>query len=67
MPLIDADHPFFRPLWRRVVVVAFCLGWAGFEALTQSPGWALMIGALGLYAAWVLLVDWRDPKEKDNG
>ena len=29
----DVDHPFFRPLWRRIALVAVCLGWAGLHAL----------------------------------
>ncbi|TIM59821.1 MAG: DUF3329 domain-containing protein, partial [Mesorhizobium sp.] len=24
----DSEHPFFRPLWRRVAIVAVCLVWA---------------------------------------
>lgn len=56
MPLIDASHPFFRPLWRRIAVVAACLGWALIEIITGSPGWAMLFGAAGLYAAYVLLI-----------
>lgn len=62
MKLIDAEHPFFRPAWRRVAVVAFCLGWALFELVTGSPGWAILFGAVGVYAAWALLVAYR-PEE----
>ena len=50
--MFDLNHPFFRPLWRRVAVVAVCLGWAGFELATGSPLWAVIFGGLGLYAAW---------------
>ncbi|TIX41291.1 MAG: DUF3329 domain-containing protein, partial [Mesorhizobium sp.] len=24
----NSEHPFFRPLWRRVAVVAVCLVWS---------------------------------------
>ncbi len=53
--MIDPTDPFFAPLWRRVVIVGLCLGWALFEVATGSPGWALMFGAAGAYAAFKLL------------
>lgn len=55
MALIDPAHPFFRPRWRRVAVVAAFVGWALVEVVTGSPGWAMLFGAAGLYAAYVLL------------
>ncbi|RVD37518.1 DUF3329 domain-containing protein, partial [Mesorhizobium sp. M4A.F.Ca.ET.020.02.1.1] len=27
----DYEHPFFRPLWRRIAVVAVCLAWSVIE------------------------------------
>jgi hypothetical protein len=27
----DNEHPFFRPLWRRILLVAVCVGWSIFE------------------------------------
>ncbi|NVO25755.1 DUF3329 domain-containing protein [Donghicola mangrovi] len=67
--MIDPDDPFFAPLWRRVVIVGLCLGWAVFEAVTGSPGWALMFGAAGLYAGWTLLGPRAGGKdeERDDG
>lgn len=50
----DFDHPFFRPLWLRATVVAFCLGWAAFEIVAGSPGWAMLFGGIGLYAGYRL-------------
>lgn len=49
---LDTDHPMFRPLWVRVLVVALCLGWALFELIDGSPFWGVLFGALGVYAAW---------------
>lgn len=49
---IDGAHPFFRPLWRRIAVVAVCLGWAGFEFVSGSPFWGILFGALGCWAAY---------------
>ena len=49
---LDTDHPMFRPLWVRVLVVAFPVGWGVFEFATGSPFWGLIFLALGAYAGW---------------
>ena len=51
-PLLDLRHPFFRPLWRRVAVVAVCLGWGGFEFATGSTFWGVIFVGLGAVCAW---------------
>jgi hypothetical protein len=55
------DHPFFRPLWRRIVVVGLTLGWAAFELATGNPFWAILFGALGAAALWGLLINYSPP------
>lgn len=49
--LFDLDHPFFRPLWIRVGIVAVCLAWAGLEIYDGAMSWAIVFGALGVYCA----------------
>jgi hypothetical protein len=56
--MFDLRHPFFNPAWRRVLTVVLALGWALVELLTGSPGWAMMLGAVGLWAGYVLLLTW---------
>ena len=52
---------FFRPLWRRVVLLVVCFGWAAFEFLAGAPFWGIIFGSLGGYALWQLfLTDWPD-------
>jgi hypothetical protein len=63
MKLLEADHPFFKPLWRRVAVVAVCFGWAGFEYWTDNPGWAALFGFMGLIAGYQFFLA---PKRKDT-
>ncbi|MBV7378522.1 DUF3329 domain-containing protein [Maritimibacter dapengensis] len=63
--MFDLQVPFFRPLWLRLVTVAVALGWAVFEVVTGSVGFAMIFAALGLYAAWQFFVVW-DPKDDDN-
>ncbi|WP_138472951.1 hypothetical protein [Poseidonocella sp. HB161398] len=60
--MFDLNHPFFRPLWRRVLVTAFCLGWAVFELAMGNPLWALLTGALGLYCGYGFFVTF-DPRD----
>ncbi len=60
MQLIDPAHPFYRPLWRRIVIVAVTAAWFGFEVLiSRSQLWAVLAGALFAYTAWILLYTWK--------
>ncbi|OYX40826.1 MAG: hypothetical protein B7Z02_17805 [Rhodobacterales bacterium 32-67-9] len=63
--MFDLQLPFFRPLWLRLAVVAVCLGWAGMEMVSGSPGWAILFAAAGLWAAYQFFVAW-DPKLDDE-
>ncbi|WP_062014001.1 hypothetical protein [Aureimonas sp. AU4] len=70
MALGDNNHPFFRPLWRRVLLVAVCAAWALFELLvTGDRTWAIMTGIVAAYAAWTFLITYQptpaDPAGKD--
>jgi hypothetical protein len=56
MKFLDIRHPFFRPVWRRVVTVAFALGWALVELWAGNVVWAMLFGAMGAYAAWEFFV-----------
>ncbi|MEZ5723384.1 MAG: hypothetical protein R3D59_18855 [Paracoccaceae bacterium] len=62
--MFDLQVPFFIPVWRRVVTVGVALGWAAFEFLTGSPGWALLFGGAGLYAFYGFFVAWDPEKAK---
>lgn len=48
----DSEHPFFRPLWRRVAIVAACVFWAGLEYLGDSPTWAMIALGFAAYGFW---------------
>jgi hypothetical protein len=54
--LFDLQVPFFIPLWRRIAVVAVCFGWALFEFVASAPFWGFVFGAMGIFAAWQLLL-----------
>ncbi|WP_434291046.1 DUF3329 domain-containing protein [Celeribacter sp. SCSIO 80788] len=54
--MFEFDHPLYRPLWVRALLVLVILGWGGFELLTGSPGWAMMFLSLGVFLIWALLI-----------
>jgi hypothetical protein len=61
MLLGDLSHPFYKPAWRRVAIVATTVVWFGFEALVaKSMIWAILSGALCLYCAYAFLYAWKD-------
>jgi hypothetical protein len=56
MKFFDVQLPMFKPLWLRVLLVGFCLGWAVFEAVTGAVFWAILFGASGVYLAYQFFV-----------
>lgn len=48
----DSEHPFFRPLWRRIALVALCLFWAGIEFATGTPFWGMIALGAAAYGVW---------------
>ncbi len=63
----DADHPFFRPLWRRIALVATCLLWAGLEFYGGSQNWGLIALAFAGYGAYQFLFRYQPPADGDSG
>jgi len=62
MQLIDPNHPFYQPLWVRVVIVAACAGWFGIEMLAHQPFWATIAAGVAAYSAFALLLNFKpDP------
>jgi hypothetical protein len=57
------DHPFYKPLRRRVMIVLATASWAGIEAFIARDGmWTVVAGAFFAYSAWAFLIAF--PKEK---
>lgn len=61
-PFLDLRHPFFRSLWRRVAVVAVCLGWAAFEIAMGAMLWGMLFAGLGAVCAWQFFLGY-DPDD----
>lgn len=65
--MFDLQVPFFKPLWLRIVVVVVALGWAVFELMSGSIGFAMIFAAMGLFAAWQFFAVWNPKEESDDG
>jgi hypothetical protein len=64
--LLDTDHPFFRPLWIRIGLVAVCFGWAVLEFATANPFWGVIFLGFGGYAAYGFFFDFNPRSGKDG-
>lgn len=61
MSFFDLQIPFFIPVWRRIVLIFVCIGWAFLEFYKGEPFWGIMFMGLGALAAWQLFFDgWPD-------
>jgi hypothetical protein len=50
-------HPWFEPLWRRLAVLAVCLGWVGLEAWNEPGGlWLWVALAVTGWGVWDLFL-----------
>ena len=58
MKLIDQSDPFYRPRWRRVLVVASCATWFAVEVLARDQLWGMIAAALLAYCVWNLFITW---------
>ena len=45
-------HPWFIPLYRRVITMAVCVAWLVFELIGQQSFWLILAGAVNGYAIW---------------
>lgn len=62
----DLGHPFYKPLWRRIVLVAVVAGWAFFETvIARDATWTVISAGLLAYAVWTFLIRW--PKDDEPG
>ena len=64
--LLGLRNPFFRPLGRRLAVIAATLGWAAFEAVMGNTGWAFLLGAIGAFCAWEFLIAFDPANYEDK-
>ena len=58
----DSNHPWFRPLWRRVAVVAVCFAWAIVEFATGTPFWGVIALGFAGYGIWQFFIAYDAPE-----
>jgi hypothetical protein len=56
MKFIDPDHPFYRPLWVRLLIVVFCSAWTAVEFWNGANTWGMIFLAVSAYTACVLII-----------
>lgn len=56
MQILDPTHPFFKPLWRRVLTIILPALWGCVEAYNQSWGWAVLFLGSAVYLTYELLI-----------
>ena len=68
MKFFDFDHPFFRPLWRRIAVVGVAATWGVFEIMMGATGWGMLFLGLAAICFYGLFItfDPREPDEEDG-
>ena len=67
MAFKEQQHPFYKPLWRRVAIVVFIAAWLVFELLTEQGGlWVALAGGALAYAVYVFFLTWPKEGPKDD-
>jgi hypothetical protein len=60
----EQDNPFYKPLWRRVAIVASIVAWLAFELYMESSGlWIAIPAGMLAYAVYILFITW--PKDNE--
>ncbi len=66
MAIKEQQHPFYKPLWRRVVIVAVVAAWTIVEVMTGADGfWLLLSGGMLAYSIYIFFITW--PKDTPEG
>jgi len=64
----EQQHPFYKPLWRRVVIVLVIVAWLAFEVFSSQSGlWIGLAAAALAYAVYVFFITWPKEGPKDDG
>lgn len=64
MNLIQPEHPFFRPAYRRIITVAVAASWAVMEWTINDPFWALIATCMAGLAYYELIFNYKLPPQE---
>ena len=60
--MIDQKHPFFQPLWRRIVIVGLVVDGLAFTVIyTKDTLWMSVATVMLVYGIWSFFLNW--PKQ----
>ncbi|QKV20595.1 DUF3329 domain-containing protein [Oricola thermophila] len=62
--MFDFNNPFYRPLWKRVAVVALPGTWGAFEFVAGSPFWGVLFCGAAALAFHGLFIAF-EPRDTD--
>lgn len=63
----EQDHPFYKPLWRRVLIVAVIALLLAFEIYMGSDGFWLTMYVVALaYAVYTFFITWPKDSPEDT-
>ncbi len=57
------SHPWFNPLYRRVLTLAFCVGWLIFELFVGVSVWLVLVGTACAFAVWDFFLSGNYPMD----
>ena len=60
---LDLRHPFFVPVWRRILCVVLLFIWGILETLGGNTFWALLVFGIGAYSVYCFFFDFVLPED----
>ena len=52
MKIFDFDHPFYDPLWVRLLIITIVFGWSVFEYVIGEPIWSVVFLVAGVWCTY---------------
>jgi hypothetical protein len=63
----EQQHPFYKPLWRRIAIVAVIVLWLAFEIYQDGGGlWVALAAGMLAYAVYTFFITWPAGHSKDD-
>jgi len=50
--MFNFDHPFFKPLWKRIATAFVCFAWGFVEYNNDATLWAYFFWALAAFVSY---------------
>jgi len=60
---LELRHPFFVPIWRRVLLVLILGFWTILEGLMGNQIWTLFVASIGVYSTYVFFFNFVLPED----